>query len=445
MKKRMSRILSVLLISALVVSTAEVAHAEDVTEPVSEEVQTVEAVEETEEDKAAVEEVAAEPVEEKEEVAAEAVKEEPKTEEAAPVEVSEEVPEMKEDVKEASEAEVGSTELMSMGQSMNMLAAGDVSWNRTSYNFNRNSYYGFCQPVNLSAGTVLITASHKAGNGTMYFGLYTDSTLQKSVATGESAVPKGETRTYAFEVPASGQYYLGIYSYIGSSSNETYTANVTYANLSGADRAIGNNQNILVGQIDAQTNYFTFRAPYTGYLTVTPTTQEAVWNYVALCNSGKRALTGNLSMRNTPTYGVKAGTTYCIRIQSSYNSNGGYAFKVTNNPIKEKSGKTKKKAVTIKQKKTKKGTITAGSKQADWYKFKLKKKKSVRITFKGRTNDRFKVTVYKGGRKIGSRTYWYSDASMTLKSIGKWTKGTYYIKVQRASSTSSGWYSLKWK
>lgn len=133
---------------------------------------------------------------------------------------------------------------------------------------------------------------------------------------------------------------------------------------------------------------------------------------------GKRTLLGDTSMRYTPIYGVKAGTTYCIRIQSSYNSNGGYAFKVTNNKIKEKSGKTKKKAVMIK-KKTKKGTITAGSKQADWYKFKLTKKKSVKITFKGRTNDKFKVTIYKGGKKVGTRTYWHTDASMTLKSVGK--------------------------
>ena len=40
---------------------------------------------------------------------------------------------------------------------------------------------------------------------------------------------------------------------------------------------------------------------------------------------------------------------------------------------------------------------------------------------------------------------YYSDASRTLESAGKWSKGTYYIKIQRANSKSSGWYSLKWK
>ncbi len=412
MKKRMSRILSVLLISVLTVSAAKVAYAEDAAEPVSDEVQTAEAVEETDG--------------------------------AAPVKVSEEAPEMQEDVQEAGEAEVETSELTSMGQSMNMLDTGDVSWSQTDCIYHSGSKYGCYQAISLSAGTVLVTVSHKAGTNGIYVGLYTDRTLETSVSTGEKFLSAGSTKTYAFKVPASGKFYLGVYSYIGG-TDETYTANVSYANLSGADRSIGNNQNILVGQIDAQTNYFTFKASYTGYLTVTPVTQEAAYNKVALCNSGKKALTGDLAMRYTPTYGVKAGATYCIRIQSGYNSSGGYAFRASNKKITEKSGKTKKKAVTIKKKKTKKGTITAGSKQADWYKFKLTKKKSVKITFKGRTNDTLKVIVYKGGKKIGSRTYSYGNSSMTLKSIGKWSKGTYYIKVQRANSTSSGWYSVKWQ
>ena len=68
-------------------------------------------------------------------------------------------------------------------------------------------------------------------------------------------------------------------------------------------------------------------------------------------------------------------------------------MKVTNTAIKEKSGKKKSKAVLIKKKKTKKGTIVAGEKRTDWYKFKVTKKKRVRVIMKGATNDQLKVVI----------------------------------------------------
>ena len=72
-------------------------------------------------------------------------------------------------------------------------------------------------------------------------------------------------------------------------------------------------------------------------------------------------------------------------------------------------------------------------------------KKSVKILWKAKTNDTMKITVYQGGRAIGTRSLIYSNSSYTLQSLGKWSKGTYYIKVYRGNSKSSGWYSLKWK
>lgn len=90
MKKRMSRILSILLVSALVVSTGSVVQAEDVEEPAAE----VQLADETEEPVAEEPEAVAEPVEEvkeetpaveaKEEVKAEDKKEEAPAEEAEP-------------------------------------------------------------------------------------------------------------------------------------------------------------------------------------------------------------------------------------------------------------------------------------------------------------------------------------------------------------------------
>ena len=134
-----------------------------------------------------------------------------------------------------------------------------------------------------------------------------------------------------------------------------------------------------------------------------------------------------------------------MKVRALYNASGMYQLKVTNTGISEKSGTTKSKAVTIKKGSTKKGTITAGSSQADWYKFKLTSKKSVIMTIKGATNDQLKIAVYDGKKIVKTSTIYNNTKSITLTSVGKWSKGTYHIKVYRGNSKSSGWYSLKWQ
>ena len=72
-------------------------------------------------------------------------------------------------------------------------------------------------------------------------------------------------------------------------------------------------------------------------------------------------------------------------------------------------------------------------------------KKTVKITINGKTNDTLKAVVYKGSKNIGSGSFSYYKSGLTLTSVGKLSKGTYYIKIYRGNSKSSGWYSLKWK
>ena len=144
-------------------------------------------------------------------------------------------------------------------------------------------------------------------------------------------------------------------------------------------------------------------------------------------------------------YGVKKGVTYYIRARAGYSRGGGYRLKVTNHKISEKSGSSRSKAVNIKRDSTVKGTVIAGESRSDWYKFKLSGKKSVSLTVKGATNDRLKIEVYSGRKKVKTSTFYSSTESLTLRSAGKWKKGTYHIRVYRGNSRSSGWYSLKWR
>lgn len=415
MKKRMRRIMSILLVLALVLSTAEIAHAEDASASGESKAQAVEEVPELEEVTQA----------ESEGKAIEAINE---TEIATGV--------------EAKAYVEGSIPVKMAVTGTESVDAGVISYN--SENVKGNNC-GYSQAVKFSAmGTVDMAVSNDgASSGYINFGIFYDADMTNPVdSTGSASA--GEMYERIFKIPKAGTYYIGLYSNKGYNTTYTYYALAAAIFYNGANRTLSNGKQIAVGQEDGQTNYFKFTAVNSGYIT-TYGDKSAGYYQVALCNSSKKALSGNTYLRYNPTYGVKKGTTYYIKVVSSYNSNGGYTFKATNTKISEKSGSKKSKAVTIKKSATKKGTIVAGSSQADWYKFKLTSKKSVKIYFKGRTNDQLKITVYKGSKKIGSSTLYYNDTSCTLSSNGKLSKGTYYIKIQRVNSKSSGWYSLKWK
>lgn len=334
--------------------------------------------------------------------------------------------------------------------------ASIVSFDVTDPVLSGNSYRGSATPVEISKkGTVFITAAAASADAygkitkgySVYFGLYRDAALTQKV-DGEgyvSAYDGSEEKTKAFQVPEAGTYYLGVYSMISSSSAaQQYGVAAIARFASGVDRTLSNGKQIVVGQKYAQTNYFKFKAVQTGYITVQ---SSEAYDKVVLCNSKKTALSAEMNAGYTPTYGVKKGTTYYVKVVARDKSDGGYHLLVKNNAISEKSGTTKAKAVALKKSTTKKGTITAGSSQADWYKLSLTSSKSVTITMKGATNDTLKIDVYQGSRKINSglNSFRYTSSKLTLKSSGKLSKGTYYIKVYRGNSKSSGWYSLSWK
>ncbi len=308
------------------------------------------------------------------------------------------------------------------------------------------NYKGYSQKVPISAKGTIIMEAQAISNGTyggVEFGLYRDAALNTRVDSTGYASANGSKDTQIIRVPAGGTYYLGVKSSIlQSSSSQAYAVAVACRYFSGTNRTIYNKKQIAVGQRDAQTNYFRFKAVRNGYLKVQ---SSEGYDKVTLCNSKKKALSNAVSTNYSPTFGVKKGKIYYVKVAAGYNLDGAYALKVTNSTISEKSGKKKSRAVLLKKKRTKKGTIVAGEKRTDWYKIRVPKRKSVRITMKGATNDELKIAIYKGNRRVGRSTLGYYSKSITLRSVGKLSKGTYYIKVYRGTKKSSGWYSLRWK
>lgn len=304
----------------------------------------------------------------------------------------------------------------------------------------RTGYAGYSQAYTAPDKGMIVIGAAATGKSVTY-GLFYDAEMTKAV---HSTTSSSSYASRAFKVPSAGTYYIGAYAYnlpVGT------TINMAAAYTSGGDRTIVPGQQYAVGMSDAQSNYFAIKATQTGYLQV----NAGEYANVSLYSSSKKALSNTTSTSYLPTYGVKKGNTYYVKVDMgyiSYFSKYGYLLQVNNVKITEKSGKKRTKAKTIKKKKTKKGTIIAGSSQADWYKVKLTSKKKLTVTMKGATNSGLKLTIYdKKGKKLSgaSTTFRYYSKSVGLKSYSKLPKGTYYIKVSRADKKSSGWYSLKWK
>ena len=317
-----------------------------------------------------------------------------------------------------------------------------VTFGYTAADRVNSSKAGIAKRIYLPAkGTfVMAVGNSSQSTSSIHYGLYRDAQLSSEVDSLSSS--RGTTTSWTIKVPAAGYYYMGVFSYSYSGTDMSVVGSVAAAYVNGTDRTIYNKKQIAVGQKDAQTNYFKFKAVRNGYLKVQ---SSEGYDKVTLCNSKKKALSNAVSTNYSPTFGVKKGKTYYVKVAAGYNSDGAYALKVTNSTISEKSGKKKSRAVLLKKKRTKKGTIVAGEKRTDWYKFRVTKRKTVRITMKGATNDELKVAVYKGGRNIGRGTLYESRGGVKLKSLGKLSKGTYYIKVYRGNKKSSGWYSLSWR
>jgi len=482
MRKRMSRILSILMASVLVVSAGSVVRAEEFNEPEAQETaqETVQAAETgIEAEPAEAEPAEAEPAADAE-VTEEGAQEEVTGEEtdAALPENAEEVLAQKEESKleSASEAEEvldteGVRELLAGGAAVvkqNDIVVNHVSTYKQLENFDKNpeqmvictiirdlddTFVSFGKSVSLPKGTIELAVSNNQQSGcSVEFGVYTDAQMNNRISSyGYST--QGDTRSIICNIPKDGSYYIGVKPSTSIPERQYYAVALIACSYSGQDRAIKNKERLVIGQKDGGTvNYVKYKATQTGYLkTSTDTSSKMV--KITLCDKSKKSLSGESLASEEPTYGVKKGKTYWIKLKNPWSSSAGYyTFTLNNGKVKEsKAGKSQKKAVTIKKNKNIKGWIEAGKKegkQADWYKFNLTGKKSVKIYMKGGTNDKINVTVYEKigsrTRKIGTRTV-NNNFNNIIPSRGKWSKGTYWIKISRGTAKSSGYYTLKWK
>ena len=168
---------------------------------------------------------------------------------------------------------------------------------------------------------------------------------------------------------------------------------------------------------------------------------------VRLCDSKKRSLEpykrSYVSTEEFIVYGVNPGTYYFeVKNQSYYSLSAGVK------KVKDLEGDSKKTAYQIAHKKRVSGLVTAGEKagSADWFKFKLAKNRKVKIELAAIGTDAFRFYLYGPGCRNGiCMASLKNDAKDFQKKVAL-KKGTYYIKVVRASkkSNASGFYDVRW-
>lgn len=192
---------------------------------------------------------------------------------------------------------------------------------------------------------------------------------------------------------------------------------------------------------------------------------------IVLCNTKKQVISvGNnygspgdflswdsgYKWQRTINYGVKKGKTYYIRLRggsiSRANLQTGTPYigtvKWTNKSIKPaKSGKSKKKAVTLKKGKNVRGLIVAGDRKGKWYKIKSNYKQT-KITCSAKNCNGAIVAevMYKSGgkwEKINCKGVRSSDPSRSIVMYSTKNKNTYYVKVH-PEKKDTGVYYLKW-
>lgn len=137
--------------------------------------------------------------------------------------------------------------------------------------------------------------------------------------------------------------------------------------------------------------------------------------------------------------------TYLLRPRTDNN----YWFSLSYQKWGEKSGYSKKKAVSIKRNTLQKGIIGVGdsTNKNDWYKFTLTRSRKVTIKFKTKKNAAYAVII--PGKDTGLATTEELPLSDAEKFAQTLPKGTYYIKVCQKGPKKYTWvfdaYSISWK
>lgn len=246
--------------------------------------------------------------------------------------------------------------------------------------------------------------------------------------------------TYYLRLPEN-DYKLGIVEYL--SKNDTLKTGTTIAAYCDYEHE----------------NTYSFKAPGNGYIMLTKTSMETTDGTMTavLCNNKETQLTEksifSLTQNNKVIYAVKKGITYKVKMKAlNLNDIQCYQLNLKFVNLSEKSGSTKKKAVSVSFGNKVSGTVFAedSATKADWYKIKNPKKQQLLLNYSGSiTSGSLMMDVYDAkGKKLDSYSVISNigeEKEDLMHNAGGGTKmpaGTYYLRVTKSRKSSTGIYSF---
>ena len=330
-----------------------------------------------------------------------------------------------------------------------MLKAGGSTRGAKSYQFKIKGTKELTIPMSVSkAGKVCLEAS---GNTKEVF-IIISSKANQGASGGWTSISPSSTGKVSAYIKKKGKYY--IHAFIGNSQEDSQTALKIKAYE--IPVSIGNAGTLSKGkwistsgagagleQEEDLPAYFKIKAPSSGCVKIEIKKIGKSENYIEaeLTNSKKKRLMSNVIEQDgiTAYFGVKKGT-YYVKV----NTRDTYKIRYTFENAADKKNTTKKKAISLKQKKTEKGLFAIDDKESNWYKAKsrwykirLKKPQTLKLTLKAsinkssgfyyRINDMEPYKRLPGGKKQFKK---------------KLKAGTYYLEISTQGLTGS--YSITW-
>ncbi len=314
--------------------------------------------------------------------------------------------------------------------------------------------HGLIIPIVVSKpGVVYIYAGNCSIERDAFLEVYTNKSCDDNVSRSIAIKSIDEGASYAetyFKADKAGTYYLKLYSISYDTVYKNSVGLAIYHVATGEKTVQSGKKYMFAAQDYGDSLYYKYKAPSTGYIIMQTAADYS--SYVELLNAKKKSISNSEYLSASNKYGVmyavQKGKTYYIRLKPSTAGQLSY-LRVTQKKVKEKSGKKRKKAVSIKAKKKVPGTVQCGEK-GDWYKFKLKKSGKLKITVATAEQNYLRLSLYDSkGKQIDSSAYLSTGTKVFTVTNGSRygiaNKGTYYVKIDRYSKKSSGYYELSWK
>lgn len=310
-----------------------------------------------------------------------------------------------------------------------------------SYQFELTDGERIRVPVSVSkAGRVCFEATANAGVVVAFSDKADLKSQEDFLGVGNVSSAKTTISGYAKK---AGTYYM--YATIGDGETKATLKIKAYE----TPAAVGNAGTLSNGKwvttsgissiLDEKPAYFKIKTPSSGCIKLEIKVLGGSSKYIEtiFTNSKKKGLMDEDMDPMEPGvyyYGVNKGT-YYIKV----NTENAYKIRYTFENIKDKKNTTKKKAVSLKQKKTEKGFFVCKDKKSRWYKLTLKKTQTVKLTLGGNTDEygfSYVITDSKG------KGIDYNDFEGKKQFKKKLKAGTYYLQI--SPSISSGSFSIKW-